>query len=753
LSSSGHEIRRTIAGRELVLRTGSIGRQAGGSVVAQVGETVVFAAICTAKAREDIDFFPLTIDYREFTSAAGKFPGGFFKREGRPTTKEILTMRQIDRPIRPMFAEGYRAEVQVAVQVWATDQENDPDIPAMIAAFAATHLSEAPFLGPMGAARIGHIGGKLVVNPTLSQLKSPDSRLELIVAATPEAITMVEAGAKEIDEATMVEALELGASAAREAALACDELRRKAGVPKLEVTPPAADGKLETQVRERFRDRLRAALRTPGKHARGTAVVALEKEAEAAFVPAAAEGTERVKLEKALRGALGDVEWEIEREEVLAGRRLDGRRHDEIRPIRIEVGLLPRVHGSALFTRGETQALVVTTLGTVDDEQRIDGLTEEYTKKFLLHYNFPPFSVGEVRPIRGPSRREIGHGALAERGIEAVLPEAARFPYTIRLVSNILESNGSSSMATVCGGSLSLMDAGVPIAKPVAGIAMGLVKDGDRVAILSDIQGSEDHNGDMDFKVAGTAEGITSLQMDIKVKGLTRDLLRRALEQARQGRLSILETMSAAIAAPRADISPHAPRIQQIRIKPEKIGALIGPQGRTVKALQEELHCKIEVVDDTGLVHVSAHGLERLKEALARIESITQEAEVGRVYQGTVKSVKEFGAFVEILPGVEGLLHVSEIAHERIERVSDVVKPGDRIEVKVVEVNEVNGKVRLSRRVLLQAPEGMPPREEVGAGGFQGGGFGGGDRGGGHGRRGGGPPRDRGRGGPGGPRR
>jgi polyribonucleotide nucleotidyltransferase len=748
LKSSGHEVRRTFAGRELVLRAGAIGRQAAGSVVVQYGETVVFAAVCLDKAREDIDFFPLTIDYREFTSAAGKFPGGFFKREGRPTTKEILTMRLIDRPIRPMFAEGYRAEVQVAIQVWATDQENDPDIPGMIAAFAALHLSEAPFLGPMGAVRVGHVGGKLVVNPTYADLKRPDSRLELVVAATPEAVTMVEAGAKEIDEETMVEALELGASAAREAALACDELRQKAGFPKIKVVPPETNAELARKVGTRFRERLATALRTPGKGARSAAVKALVEEAQEAFVPADAEPLARAKLLRELKGAIGDLEWEIEREEVLAGRRLDGRRHDEIRPISIEVGPLPRVHGSALFTRGETQALVVTTLGTVDDEQRIDGLTEEYTKKFLLHYNFPPFSVGEVRPIRGPSRREIGHGVLAERAIEGILPDASVFPYTIRLVSNILESNGSSSMATVCGGSLSLMDAGVPTKKPVAGIAMGLVKDGERVAVLSDIQGSEDHNGDMDFKVAGTAEGITSLQMDIKVKGITRDLLRRALAQAQEGRLHVLRTMERAIASPRADISPFAPRIQQIHIKPDKIGALIGPGGRTVKALQEELHCKIEVVDDTGLVHVSAQGLERLKEAVARIEALTQEAEVGRVYTGTVKSVKEFGAFVEILPGVEGLLHVSELSHERVERVSDVVKPGDRVEVKVVEVNEVNGKIRLSRRVLLEPPAGAPPREEVAAGGFREGerrgGYGDRDRG----RPGGGSHHGRGHGGP-----
>jgi polyribonucleotide nucleotidyltransferase len=745
-----HEVKRTIGGRPLSIQSGHVGRQAAGAAVVRYADSVVFGAVATAGAREGIDFFPLTVDYREVTASAGKIPGGFFKREGRPTTKETLTMRMIDRPIRPMFPEGYRDEVQIQLQVWAADPENDPDFCAMVAAFAALHLSPVPFLGPMGAVRMGYRDGEFLVNPTTSQSREKSSRLDLVLAGTPEAITMVEAGAKEFEEDLLVEALERGQAVAKEIALACEELREKVGGEKIAVVPPVHDKALEREVVSAFRRPLAEALRTKGKLARSQATAAVEEECLARFVSADLAPPEAEKRRRSVEAALEDLVASIERESILEGRRLDGRGPKDIRPISIEVGFLPRVHGSALFTRGETQAMVTTTLGTVDDEQRIDGLGEETTKKFLLHYNFPPFSVGEVRPIRGPSRREIGHGALAERAIEPMLPPHEEFPYTIRLVSTILESNGSSSMATVCGGTLALLDGGIPLQRPVAGIAMGLVKEdgegGSRFAILSDIQGSEDHNGDMDFKVAGTERGITSLQMDIKTKGIDRGLMRAALEQAREGRLRILEAMREAMPAARPEISPFAPRIQQIRIKPDKIGALIGPGGRTVKALQEELHCKIEVVDDSGLVVVSAHGLERLEAAIERVRSLTEEAEVGRVYTGVVKSVKDFGAFVEILPGQEGLLHVSELEHGRVERVTDVVRPGDRVEVKVVDVDPGSGRIRLSRRALLPVPEGMEARP-VGAwtprGGDRDARGGGGRRGSGPPRRGGGPPRDR----------
>ncbi|HKD99964.1 MAG TPA: polyribonucleotide nucleotidyltransferase [Planctomycetota bacterium] len=713
MTQNAVQVRREIAGRTLTIETGRMAKQASGSVLVQYGDSVVLVAACTAPPRlEGADFFPLTVDYREKTYAAGKVPGGFFKREGRPTTKEILTMRLTDRSIRPMFPEGYRDEVQVMASVLATDQENDPDVLSMIGAFAALEVSEIPFQGPMGAVRIGHVDGKLVVNPTHSQLKRPDSKLELVVAGTAEAIVMVEAGGNEIDEETMVEALELGHSTAREIAAMCAELREKVGKEKTAVAPAAAEDAVRKDVHRRYRDEVTRALRTKGKHDRAAAIDELRKRVVADH-PVASVGDPwtderaRSKREKELKAVFEDLSFDVEREMILAGTRIDGRKTDEIRPIASEVGVLPRVHGSSLFTRGETQALVVTTLGTVEDEQIIDGLyEEEERRKFMLHYNFPPFSVGEVRPIRGTSRRETGHGALAERSLQPVLPPFETFPYTLRVVSDILESNGSSSMASVCGGTLSLMDAGVPIRQPVAGIAMGLITRGGSLepgsyAILSDIAGNEDHNGDMDFKVAGTQHGITGLQMDIKIRGVNRAILGEALAQAKRGRLFILKTMlqSAGLRAPRASISPFAPRLEQIRINPTKIGAVIGPKGAVIKKLQDEFKVTVEIVDDTGLIHVSGTKLENVQAAIERIRGMTQEPEIGKVYNGIVKSVKEFGAFVELFPGVEGLCHVSEIADGYVKRVTDVVKVGDPLSVKVINIDDA-GKIKLSHRAV-----------------------------------------------------
>ncbi len=705
-------VTREIAGRTLTIETGRMAKQAHGSVYVQYGDTAVLVAVCSATARPDIDFFPLTVDYREKTYAAGKVPGGFFKREGRPTTKEILTMRLTDRSIRPMFAEAYREEVQVMASVLSVDQENDPDIVSMIGAFAALEISDIPFQGPMGACRIGYVEGKHVVNPTLAEMAHATASLDLVVSATPTAITMVEAGAKEIDEKVMLEALELGHRTASEIASLCGELAKKAGRPKKAVAAVVVDEALRDSIQSRYRDACASALKTKGKHERMNAVSELKKRVIAEN-PAPTTGDSladeraKTKREKEVAGFFGDLSFDVEREMILAGSRIDGRKQDEIREITAEVGALPRVHGSALFTRGETQALVVTTLGTVEDEQIIDGLKEqEERRKFMLHYNFPPFSVGEVKPIRGTSRRETGHGALAERSIEPLLPAFETFPYTIRVVSDILESNGSSSMASVCGATLSLMDAGVPIRQPVAGIAMGLITRGGSLApgsfaILSDIAGNEDHNGDMDFKVAGTQHGITGLQMDIKIQGVNRAILEQALEQARNGRISILKTMlkSSNLRAPRAEISPFAPRLEQIRIKPTKIGAVIGPKGAVIKKLQDEFKVNVEIVDDTGLIHVSGTRMENVKSAIERIRAMTEEPEIGRVYNGIVKSVKDFGAFVELFPGVEGLCHVSEIAEGFVKRVSDVVKVGDPLAVKVINIDD-SGKVKLSHRAV-----------------------------------------------------
>jgi polyribonucleotide nucleotidyltransferase len=682
-------------GRPLSIEVGRMAKQADGAALVSYGETVVLVTAVSAKtAREGLDFFPLTCDYQERTFAAGKIPGGFFKREGRPSEKEVLTSRLIDRPIRPLFPEGFVCETQVIATVLSHDRENDPDMVALIGASAALQVSDIPFHGPIAAVRMGRIDGQLVVNPLQTQLEQTE--LNLIVAGSREGLVMVEGGAKMLPEDVILEALFTAHKELQAILDMQDELQRALGRPKRSIAITAFDEALFGQVDAQLKPRVEAAFQLGGKHERAAAVRDAESEVLAGL---AATFPDRAH---ALREMCEEVKSRVMRRAIVAeGRRVDGRGLKDIRPITCEVGLLPRTHGSALFTRGETQALAVATLGTSSDEQKIDALIGEHYKKFMLHYNFPPFSVGEVKFLRSPGRREIGHGALAERALLAVLPAKEEFPYTVRVVSEILESNGSSSMATVCGGTLSLMDAGVPIKAPVAGIAMGLIKEGDAIRVLSDILGDEDHLGDMDFKVAGTAEGITALQMDIKIGRVTRDIMREALYQAREGRLHILKAMTATLAGPRTDISAHAPRIVTLKIRPDKIRDVIGPGGKVIRSIIEETGVKIDVEDDGTVLVASADGVS-MQRAIDLIKAITAEAEVGRIYKGTVRKIVDFGAFVEILPGTDGLLHISQIGPGRVNRVSDVLKEGDEIMVKVLEVDK-QGKIRLSRREAMPA--------------------------------------------------
>jgi len=687
---------RVVGGKKITFETGKLGKLASGSVVIRLGDTIVFTAAVDGPVRPGLDFFPMTMDYREKPSAVGRIPGGFFKREGRPTTKEILTMRCMDRPIRPLFPDGYKGDVQIQAMVLSADTENDPDILGVNGASASLHVSDIPFHGPVGAVRVGFSGGHFILNPTHSERKT--SLLDLVVAGTKDAVTMVEAGAKELSEEKMLEAIAFGHKAVQELCEMQEELRRDGGFPKQEVVPPARDEKLASSIEKTFSGKAADALRTTGgKLAKARAYDAVKKACVAEFAPDAAAHPEKVP---AVKGYFEETAKKAFREITLSGTRQDGRKHDEIRPIASEVGLLPRAHGSALFTRGETQAIVTTTLGTSLDEQIIDGLMEEERKRFMLHYNFPSFSVREVKPIRGPGRREIGHGNLAERAIEAVLPEHDGFPYTIRIVADILESNGSSSMATICGGTLSLMDAGVKIRQPVAGVAMGLITDGKRTAILSDIAGKEDAWGDMDFKVAGTPQGITALQMDIKARGLSHDIMARALEQAKAGRIHILRKMFDTLAKPREDTSPFAPRSFKIKIPVDKIGALIGPGGKNIRRIQEESKTEIAVEDD-GSVTIYATTPEGMDMARRQVEGLAAVAQVGGVYEGPVVSVKDFGAFVEFLPGQEGLVHVSELSDGYVKNPADLVKKGDMLKVKVVGFEERSGKVRLSRKAII----------------------------------------------------
>jgi polyribonucleotide nucleotidyltransferase len=647
--------------------------------------------------REGIDFFPLTCDYQEKTFAAGKIPGGFFKREGRPAEKETLTSRLIDRPLRPLFPSGFRCETQVIATVLSHDRENDPDVLSILGASTALTLSDIPWAGPIAAVRIGRIGGNFVINPTTSQLETSD--LNLIVAGSKDAIVMVEGGARMLPDATILEALFTAHERLQPLIALQEQLRGKVGKPKRTVAPSAVDRDLEKTVREAALPKLRAALAVSGKHERYAALDAAKDEVVLAL------GGDDPDRRKQVSSLVSSTKKALFRETLLHEKqRIDGRGLADVRPIQCEVEVLPRTHGSALFTRGETQALVVSTLGTSSDEQKIDALIGETYKKFMLHYNFPPFSTGEVKFLRSPGRREIGHGALAERAVAPTLPDEEKFPYTIRIVSEVLESNGSSSMATVCGATLSLMDAGVPIKAPVAGVAMGLIKEGEQVAVLSDILGDEDHLGDMDFKIAGTESGVTAVQMDIKCTGVTRAVMQTALDQAKAARLHILGKMAEALPAPRADLSQHAPRIVTLHIKPDRIRDLIGPGGKVIRGIVEETGAKIDVEDD-GTVFVASADGDAMQRALERIRGITAEAEVGKIYRGKVRKIVDFGAFVEIFPGTDGLVHISQLAEERVRSVADVLKEGDVIPVKVLEVDK-SGKIRLSRKEALKEQAG-----------------------------------------------
>jgi len=682
-------------GRQLSIESGRLAKQAGGAALVQYGETVVLVTATSAReAREGIDFFPLTVDYQEKTFAAGKIPGGFFKREGRLGAHEVLTSRLIDRPLRPLFPAGFKCETQIVATLLSYDKENDGDVLALIGASAALEISDIPFDGPIAGVRVGRIDGKLVINPTLSQLAESD--LQLILAGSRDAIVMVEGGANVVPEDVVLDALYLGHEAMGPIFDMQAELRKAVGKPKRPVTAPVVDDALVARVREAAKTKLVAAQATSGKFERGDAVRAVRGEVLEAL---AADFPDR---EREIKNAFEDYNALVLRQTIVSEKkRIDGRGLTDIRPINCEVQLLPRVHGSAVFTRGETQALVAATLGTSSDEQKIDALGGEYYKRFMLHYNFPPYSVGETKFLRGPSRREIGHGNLAERAVTAILPDQADFPYTIRLVSEVLESNGSSSMATVCGSILALMDAGVPIKAPVAGIAMGLIREGDDVRVLSDILGDEDHLGDMDFKVAGTAEGVTAVQMDIKIGGVTREIMRDALYQAREGRLHILECMGQALPQARPDMSAHAPRITTLKISVDRIRDVIGPGGKVIRAITADTGAKVDVQDD-GTIFVASSDGESMQKAIDWIQSVTAEAEVGKIYKGVVKKVMDFGAFVEILPGTDGLVHISQLAPERVEKVRDVLSEGDEVMVKVLEVDR-SGKIRLSRKEALGA--------------------------------------------------
>lgn len=693
----------TLSGRPLVIETGEIAKQANGAAIVRYGETMVFAAATAASTdRAGIDFFPLTVDYRERTYAAGKIPGGFFKREGRPGDKETLTSRIIDRPLRPLFPDAYRRETQVQCLTLSADLENDPDVVAVIAASAALSVSDIPFMGPIGAVRMGYVDGEIVVNPTREQLER--SRLNMTVAGTRDAIVMVEGGAEELAETIVQQALQ----DAHQALQACIDLqldlKERVGKAPIALAPIEVDTELEQRVQEMAQARMREVLSIAGKLEREEAMSALEHDVMQALVSddlEASEATERTAAVGEFMHQLESVE--MRRQIIREGKRADGRGPADIRPISGRTGLLPRSHGSVLFTRGETQALVVATLGTQDDEQMIDGLEGKHFRRFMLHYNFPPYSVGEVRPLRGPGRREIGHGALAERAIIPVIPPKESLPYTIRIVSEIMESNGSSSMASVCGSSLALMDAGVTIKAPVAGIAMGLIEQDGEVAILSDILGLEDHLGDMDFKVAGTTEGITAIQMDIKTTGVSNEIMARALEQARQGRLHILQCMEDILQAPRMELSTHAPRIVTVKIQRDKVRDIIGPGGKIIKGIVEKTGVNINVEDD-GTVTIAAANEEAAQAATDIVQELTQEAEIGRIYQGRVRKIMDFGAFVEIFPGTDGLLHISQISDKRVNKVTDELQEGDNVLVKVLDVDQ-NGRIKLSHKEAVRERE------------------------------------------------
>ena len=724
------EVRCNLGGRDFIVETGAVAKQADGAVLVTFGESIVLVTATASRTiREGIDFFPLVVDYQEMAYAAGKIPGGFFKREGRPSEKEILTSRLIDRPLRPLFPKGFLNEVQIIATVLSADQENDPDVLAICGASAALEISDIPFQGPIAGVRVGRIQGQWVCNPTVSQLKESD--VNLIVAGSREGVVMVEGGGQEISEEELLEAIFFGHRSLQPILGIQEELkgkrieleneqRKAAGEPEIKTVEKKAVPELsfdpvlgkpvllaDESIRERIRTagqgKILQALAIARKKARNEQ---LEKTRQETLAPLLEEFPEKAGPIKAYYEAL--EKFVVRRPILQEKRRVDGRAFNEVRPIHIQVGWLPRTHGSARFTRGETQVSAVVTLGSADDEQKIDALTGETFKSFMLHYNFPPYSVGEVRMMRGPSRRDIGHGALAERSISRILPSNEKNPYTIRIVSEVLESNGSSSMATVCGASLALMDAGIQIKRPVAGIAMGLIKEGEKVVVLTDILGDEDHHGDMDFKVAGSRTGITGFQMDIKISGVTRDILRQALAQAREGREFILGKMENALSGPRAEMSPYAPRFLSLRIKPDRIREIIGPQGKIIRGIQDETGVKINVEDD-GSVHIFSPDSQAAQRAADIIREMIKEAQVGEFYMGRVASIarkpdgKEFGAFVEIFPGTDGLVHISQLANERVRNVEDVLKQGDQVLVKVIGIDE-RGKIKLSRKEALGHP-------------------------------------------------
>ncbi len=705
----------------VTLETGRIAKQAAGSVLISCGESVVLVTVCgTAEPRPGVDFMPLSVDYVEKTYAAGKIPGGFFKREAKLRDHEILTSRLIDRPCRPLFPEGYRNDIQVVATVLSVDQSNPTDVLALTGASAALHLSPIPWAGPVAGVRVGRVEGQWVANPTFTQIAESDC--ELIIAGSRDAIVMVEGEARELHEDELLEALFFGHASIISSIDMIDAMRRAAGKEKWEYNPPESDAEIVQHVERTGLEAVRQGCAIQEKHARYGRFREAKKEVVEALSETFPEREGEVKE------AFEDLRYRTMRNQVLSERRrVDGRDLRTVRPINIEVGWLPRTHGSALFTRGETQAIVTATLGTAQDEQKIDGLTGEQWKRFLLHYNFPAFSVGEVKPLRGPGRREVGHGNLAERALQGVLPSQEAFPYTVRIVSEITESNGSSSMATVCGGSLALMDAGAPIDAPVAGVAMGLIKEGDNYAILTDILGDEDHLGDMDFKVCGTAKGVTAIQMDIKIQGLSRQILQEALEQAREARLHVLAKMNEVIASGRAELSKHAPRIKTLRVKPDQVRTIIGPGGKMIKGIIDQTGVSIDIKDD-GTVNIASPDGKALNEAISIIETLTMEPEVGKSYRGTVRRVEPYGAFLEIAPGVDGLLHISDMAWERIDSVQSVMDLGDEVEVSVAQVDR-DGRIRFSRKVLLPKPEGYVEEEPRSFNGPRGGRRGGDDRG------------------------
>ncbi len=681
-----------LGGTPISIETGRIAKQAAGSVIVRQGDTMVLVAVCVAEPREGIDFFPLTVDYREPVFSAGKIPGGFFKREGKQTTKETLVSRLIDRPLRPLFEEGYNGDTVITAQVISFDGDHQPDVLAMVGASAALIISEIPFNNPVGGVRVGRVNGQFVINPTVSQ--RPESDLDLLVAGTEDALVMVECGASEFQEAEMVKALEFGHANIKTLVKLQKELRAKVGKTKMVAVKAERNEEVYKLVASKYAEKLLAALTMKVKIDSYKAIDALKKEAVAELTK------EKPELKKDVVESFDTLKETLFRNAILKqGARLDGRKFDQIRPLNIEVGVLPAAHGSCLFTRGETQALVTATLGTADDIQHIDGIEEEYEKRFYLHYNFPGYSVGECKPNRGPGRREIGHGMLAERSIFQVLPSKEENPYTLRVVSEITESNGSSSMATICGGTLALMDAGIKLAAPVAGVAMGLVSDGEKFVVLTDIAGQEDHYGDMDFKVAGTTKGITALQMDIKIGGITTEILTKALDQAKKGRLELLESMGSVLAAPRSEYAGNAPQMHTIQLPKEKIRDVIGKGGAVIRNIIEVSGCQVNI-DDDGSCQVAGPTKEKLAVALKMIGDLIQTAEVGQTYLGRVAKVVEFGAFVTILPGLDGLLHVSEMAPHRVKNPADEVSEGQEIMVKCIAV-DANGKIKLSRKALM----------------------------------------------------